>query len=123
MKPRDWLIAAALVSLVALAYSFRPQNADGWVLWEKRMTLTNGNEVTAWEPLDGFGRLADCQKSGQEIVQSALEFMRSGGRKLVAVRPDGRSAVYQEGEGAAQSSVDTRHLCFPGSFDPRTSKP
>jgi len=119
MTLRDWLIAAGVVSLMALAYVARPKGDDAWVLWEKRMTFMDSSEATAWEPLDGFGRLSDCQKSGQEILQAGLEFMKSGGRKLLSVRPDGRSATYEENEGGATHTVDARYLCFPGPFDPR----
>jgi hypothetical protein len=124
MTRRDWLLAAVLVSLVALtlAYSVKPKDAAAWVLWEKRMTFKDGGEATAWEPLDGFDRLADCQKSGQEILRAALDFMKSDGRKLLSVRPDGRSASYEENDGGAQQTVDARFLCFPGPFDPRAPK-
>jgi hypothetical protein len=116
------LLAAALVALVALAYNLRTKDA-AWVLWEKRMMFKDGGEATAWEPLDGFDRLSDCQKSGQEILQAALPYMKSEGRKLLTVRPDGRPAAYEEGEGATKSTVDARYLCFPGPFDARPSQP
>jgi len=118
---RGWLMAA-LVSPVAMACSSAPKDADAWVLWEKRMTFSGGGDTTAWEPLDGFDRLAACQKSGQEILRSALAFMGSEGRKLLSVRPDGRSAAYEETAGAAKQTVDARFLCFPGSLDPRATK-
>jgi hypothetical protein len=119
---RDWLMAALLVLVVVLAYTIRPKNDDAWVLWEKRMTFKDAGEATAWEPLDGFDRLADCQKSGQEILKGALGFMGSEGRKLLGVRPDGRSATYEDGESGARHTVDTRFLCFPGPFDPRSPR-
>jgi hypothetical protein len=118
MTRRDWLVGGVLVGLLAVLYMVSPKNQSGWVLWEKRMTFRDGGEATTWEPLDGFERLGDCHRSGQEIVADALEFMRSGGRKLLSVRPDGRSAAYAV-EGDAQHTVDTRYLCFPGAFDPR----
>jgi hypothetical protein len=124
MTRRDWLIAAALVSLVALTVAYRVTSKDAvaWVLWEKRMMFKDDGEATAWEPLDGFDRLADCQKSGQEILRTSLDFMRSGGRKLLSVRPDGRSAAYEATDGGAKTTIDTRYLCFPGQFDPRAPK-
>ena len=124
MTRRDWLLAAVLVSLVSLtlAYSVKQKDAAAWVLWEKRMTFKDGGEATSWEPLDGFDRLADCQKSGQEILRAALDFMKSEGRKLLSVRPDGRSASYEENESGTRQTVDARFLCFPGPFDPRAPK-
>ena len=124
MTRRDWLIALALVSLVALALAFtvRPKDATAWLLWEKRMTFKDGAESTVWEPLDGFDRLAECQKSGQEILKGALGYMGSDGRKLLGVRPDGRSASYEENQGGSKQTVDVRFLCFPGPFDPRAPK-
>ena len=119
MMRRDWLLAVVLVSLVAFACTLGPKDAAAWVLWEKRMTFKDSGEATVWEPLDGFDRLADCQKSGQEILKGALGFMGSEGRKLLSVRPDGRSAAYEVSEGGARHTVDTRFLCFPGPFDPR----
>jgi len=116
-----WLVVA-IVSLFALAYLFSAQSngtAASWILWEKTMTMKDGGTTTAWEPLEGFDRLGDCHQSGLDIVQAARDFMSSGGRTLVAVRPDGRSAVYSVMEGGAQHTVDYRLLCFPGPFDPR----
>jgi hypothetical protein len=121
MPIRDWLFAAALVSVIAIAYSMRPSDPATWVLWEKRMTFTESGETTAWEPLDGFERLADCQKSGREILQEALPYMKSEGHKLLTVRPDGRSAAYEEGAGQTKSTIDARYLCFPGPFNARPS--
>ena len=118
-----WLVVV-IVSLFGLAYLFSSQlngTASSWILWEKNMTTKDGATTTTWEPLDGFDRLSDCHQSGREIVQSALDFMNSGGRKVLAVRPDGRSAVYSEG--GAQETVDYRLMCFPGPFDPRVSRP
>ena len=116
-----WFLGA-IVSVFALAYLFNAQsngNASSWILWEKTMTMKDGDVTMAWEPLEGFDRLADCHQSGLGIVQAARDFMNSGGRTLVAVRPDGRSAVYSVMEGGAQQTVDYRLLCFPGPFDPR----
>jgi hypothetical protein len=119
MTGRNWWIVSVLISVVALAYIVRPKDGAAWVLWEKRMTFKDGGEATAWEPLDGFDRLTDCQESGREILKGALGFMGSEGRKLLSVRPDGRSASYEASEGGTPLTVDTRFLCFPGPFDPR----
>ena len=91
-----WLLGP-IVSVFALAYLFNASNgnASSWILWEKTMPMKDGDTTTAWEPLEGFDRLADCHRSGLGIVQTARDFMNSGGRTLVAVRPDGRSAVYR----------------------------
>jgi len=116
-----WLV---VVSLFGLAYLFRSLlsgTASSWILWEKNMTTKDGATATTWEPLDGFDRLSDCHQSGREIVQAALGSMNSAGRKVLGVRPDGRSVVYAEG--GAQDTVDYRLLCFPGPFDPRVSQP
>ena len=122
MTRRDWLMALALVSLMPLSCAVRPSDPAAWVLWEKRMTFKDAAEATVWEPLDGFDSLAGCRKSGQEILKSALGYMGSEGRKLLGVRPDGRSATYEDGESGARHTVDTRLLCFPGPFDPRSPK-
>ena len=122
MMRRDWLLAVVLVSLVAFACTLSPKGAAAWVLWEKRMTFKDAGEATVWEPLDGFDRLADCQKSGQEILKGALGFMGSEGRKLLSVRPDGLSAAYEVSEGGARHTVDTRLLRFPGPLDPRAGR-
>ena len=121
MTWRGWLVAA-LVSPIAMACSSTPKDADGWVLWEKRMAFKDGGDSTSWEPLDGFDRLADCQKSGQEILRAALDFMKSDGRKLLSVRPDGRSASYEESDGGTKQTIDARFLCFPSPFDPRVAE-
>ena len=120
--------AVALVVLFAVVYALtypRAGSATGWVLWEK--TMKDGGPTvgwtTEWEPLDGFDQLSDCQQSGQEVIEGARAFMSSGGRKLVVVRPDGRSAVYSVAEDGAQRTVDYRLLCFPGPFDARPSHP
>ena len=117
-----WLVVA-VISLFALAYLFNSQsrgNPSSWILWEKNMTTKDTDTTTTWEPLDGFDRLSDCHQSGLDIVQAARDFMNSGGRKLVGVRPDGRSGVYEFIEGGAKHTVDYRLLCFPGPFDPRS---
>jgi hypothetical protein len=116
-----WLIVAIL-SVFGLAYLLNSQsarNASAWILWEKNMTTKDAVTMTTWEPIDGFERLSDCHESGREIIQAAQQFMNSGDRKVLAVRPDGRSVVYEVAEGAGKQSVDYRLLCFPGSFDPR----
>jgi hypothetical protein len=114
-------VAIVLVVLVfAAIYAFN-SNKNGapstWVLWEKDMTIKEGGITAAWEPLDGFDRLSDCHESGRGIVQDARAGMNSGGRKLLNVRPDGRSAVYTVTEDGTEH--DYRLLCFPGPFDPR----
>jgi hypothetical protein len=119
-------VAVVLVLMFAAIYVFHSPGggtASTWVLWEKNMTTKDGDTTTAWEPLDGFDRLSDCHQSAQEIIQDARAFMSSGDRKLVAVRPDGRSAVYTVAEDGAQHTTDYRILCFPGSFDPRPERP
>jgi hypothetical protein len=118
-----WLMVA-IITVSGLVYLLRSQlsgTPSAWILWEKTMTTKGDATTTTWEPLDGFDRLSDCHQSGQEIIKAALDFMNSGGRKVLGVRPDGRSAVYSEG--GPQDTVDTRLLCFPGPFDPRVSQP
>jgi hypothetical protein len=120
-----WM-AVALVLMFAAIYAFKSagsMTASTWVLWEKTMTMKDGGDTSAWEPLDGFDRLSDCHESAREIIQDARAFMTSGGRTLVAVRPDGRSAVYTVTEDGAQHTTDYRLLCFPGPFDPRPVRP
>jgi hypothetical protein len=120
--------AVALILLVGVVYALRYQrvgDTSGWVLWEK--TAKDGDPTvgwtTEWEPVDGFDHLSNCQQSGQEIIEGARAFMSSGGRKLVNVRPDGRSAVYSVAENGVERTVDYRLLCFPSPFDPRPSLP
>ena len=67
--------------------------------------------------------LIDCRTVTNQAWTSFYPLAISwtaGGRELVAVRPDGRSAVYTSMEGGAQHTVDYRLLCFPGPFDPRS---
>jgi hypothetical protein len=121
-------LAVAVTLLFGVVYAVkapRVGNTSGWVLWEKTMKEggSTGVWITEWEPLDGFDYLADCQRSGQEVIEGARAFMSSGGRKLVDVRPDGRSAVYSVEEDGAQRTVDYRLLCFPSLFDARPSRP
>lgn len=120
-------LAVAITLLFGGVYALKPQkvgNTSGWVLWEKTMKedVSTGVWTTDWEPLEGFDHLADCHKSGQEVIEGARAFMSSGGRKLVVVRPDGRSAVYSIEEDGAKRSVDYRLLCFPGPLDVRPSR-
>jgi hypothetical protein len=118
-RDRVWPVVV-IVLLLGAAYLFRSRLSGTpatWILWEKSMTTKGGTTTTTWEPLDGFDRLPECHQSAQAIVKSALEFMNSDGRKLIGVRPDGRSAVYSQGE--PEDAVDYRLLCFPGPFDPR----
>ena len=121
-------LAVALILLLAVVYALESQsvgNTSGWVLWEKTMKDVGPTKgwTTEWEPLDGFDHRSDCQQSGQEVIEGARAFMSSGGRKLVDVRPDGRSAVYTVTEDGAQHTVDYRLLCFPGPFDARPFRP
>jgi hypothetical protein len=121
-------LVVPILALLAGAYALGARSVGGtpgWVLWEK--TMKDGGPAarwtTEWEPLDGFDRLSSCHQSGQEIVEGARAFMSSEGRTLVAVRPDGRSAVYSMTENGAERRVDYRLVCFPGQVDPRSSSP
>jgi hypothetical protein len=119
-------VAIVLVLIFAVLQVFnstRRGTASAWILWEKNMTMKDGGTTTAWEPLDGFDRLSDCHQSAREVIQDARAFMNSGGRTLVSVRPDGRSAVYSVTENESQHTTDYRLLCFPGPFDPRPMGP
>jgi hypothetical protein len=118
-------VAVVLVLMVAAIYVFSSTwggTVSSWVLWEKNMITKDGATTTTWEPLDGFDRLSDCHQSAREIIEDARAFMTSGGRTLVAVRPDGRSAVYTVTEHGVQLTTDYRLLCFPGPFDPRPAR-
>ena len=128
MARRDWWLGVALVSLAALSPTFVGAiagDASNWVLWEKNLTTKDGNQTPQWEPLDGFDSLADCQISGQQILQTALTYyLKDGGGKLLGdVRPDGRSAMFAVGDAGAQHTVEWRYLCFPGTFEPRSARP
>ena len=96
------------------------QAASGWVLWEKNMVTRAGAETVTWEPLDGFESIVECRQTGQQFLQQALEYMKSGAGKLLGpVRPDGRSAMFEMTDARTKHTVDTRYLCFPGALDPR----
>ena len=96
------------------------QTTSGWVLWEKIMTAKAGAESVTWEPLDGFESIAECRQIGQQTLQYALDYMKSGaGKMLGPVRPDGRSAIFESANVKPRQTVDTRFLCFPGALDPR----
>ena len=127
MTRRDWWLGVALVSLAALSPTFIGAiagNRSSWVLWERNLTTKEGNATPLWEPIDGFDRLTDCQRSGRQILQTALTFMKNSGGKLLGdVRPDGRSATFAVTEAGAEQTVDVRYLCFPGTFEPRSAPP
>src|SRR5262245_41749128 len=113
-------VAVVLVLMFAAVYVFNSPGsgtASPWVLGEENRIMKGGGTTTEWEPLDGFDRLSDCHQSAREIIQDARAFMNSSGRKLVAARPDGRSAVYTTTEDGAERTTDYRLLCFPGPFD------
>ena len=96
------------------------QTASGWVLWEKNMVTRAGAESVTWEPMDGFESIAECRQTGQQLLQYALDYMKSGaGTLLGPVRPDGRSAMFEVTNAGPRHTVDTRFLCFPGALDPR----
>jgi len=98
----------------------RAQAASGWILWEKFMRMKAGSETVTWEPQDGFESLAECRAVAQQLLQAALAYMKDGGGgKLLAVRPDGRSAAFTVTDGGVQGTLDIRYVCFPGAFDPR----
>ena len=79
--------------------------------------------AVTWEPMDGYDSIAECRKTGQEHLKNALTSMNNGaGRLLGPVRPDGRSAMFAVTEAGSQGTVDSRYLCFPGSFDPRAQQ-
>jgi hypothetical protein len=96
------------------------QTASGWVLWEKNMVARAGAESVTWEPMDGFESIAECRQNGQQLLQYALDYVKSGaGKMLGPVRPDGRSLIYEVTNAKPRQTVDTRFLCFPGTLDPR----
>ena len=81
-------------------------------------------ETTQWEPQDGFDTLAECRTSARELLQLALAYMKSGaGTRMGPVRPDGRSAMFALTGTGEKQTLDIRYLCFPGTFDPRPSRP
>jgi len=96
------------------------QTTSGWVLWEMTMVTKAGADSVTWVPLDGFESIAECRQTGQQLLQYALDYMKSGAGKLLGpVRPDGRSAVFELTQSGPRQTVDTRYLCFPGTLDPR----
>jgi hypothetical protein len=111
------------VTMVVVAPSpVGAQAAPGWILWEKSMISKPGAgapESVTWEPLDGYESIAECRRSAQEPLKAAVAHMKSGAGKVIAVRPDGRSAVFAATNAGAQQTIDIRYLCFPGAFDPR----
>jgi hypothetical protein len=125
MKSRTLIVVsiALITAAVAVPSPVRAQ-AAGWILWEKNMIAKAGSEITTWEPQDGFESIAECRTSGQQLIESALAFMKSSGGKLLGdVRPDGRSAVFAVTNAGAQETIDIRFICFPGVFDPRPRAP
>ncbi|HEV8395068.1 MAG TPA: hypothetical protein VGQ37_12385 [Vicinamibacterales bacterium] len=96
------------------------QTTSGWVLWEMTMVTKAGADSVTWVPLDGFESIAECRQTGQQMLQNALDYVKSGAGKLLGpVRPDGRSLIYEVTNAKPRQTVDTRFLCFPGALDPR----
>jgi len=109
-----------LLALLCAPVATSAQTASGWVLWEKNMVAKAGAETVTWEPMDGFESIAECRQIGQQLLQYALDYMKSGAGKLLGpVRPDGRSAMFEVANAKPRQTVDTRYLCFPGTLDPR----
>ena len=109
-----------LVALLFWPVAPSAQTTSGWVLWEKNMAARAGTESVTWEPIDGFESIAECRQMGQQQLQYALDYVKSGaGTLLGPVRPDGRSLIYEVANAKPRQTVDTRYLCFPGALDPR----
>jgi len=115
-----WFLIVVVGALAGTSSLVDAQSTSGWILWEKYYTTKGSTATTTWEPQDGFELLAECRMSAQEVVQSALRYVKDSGGKLLAVRPDGRSLVFEVTESGVEQRIDARYLCFPGSFDPRT---
>jgi hypothetical protein len=118
---RALVFVALLAYVVGGAPSFAgAQSSSAWILWEKYYTKKGTAETTTWEPQDGFEQLADCRKSAQQLLQFALDYMKSTGGKLLGpTQLDGRAAMFAVTESGVEKSYDIRYLCFPGTFDPR----
>ena len=120
MSPRSiGLFVVVVGALVGTPSLVDAQSTSGWTLWEKYFTTKGSTETTTWEPQDGFELLAECRMAAQQLVQYALTYVKDSGGKLLAVRPDGRSLVFEVTESGVQQRIDARYVCFPGSFDPR----
>ena len=121
---RALVVLALLACEVGGAPSFAgAQSSSAWILWEKYYTKKGTIETTTWEPQDGFEQLADCRKSAQQLLQFALDYMKSAGGKLLGPTQldplAGRAAVFVVTESGIEKTYDIRYLCFPGTFDPR----
>ena len=109
-----------VLALLSWPVATSAQTTSGWVLWEKNMVTKAGAESVTWEPMDGFESVAECRQTGQQLLQYALDYVKSGvGKLLGPVRPDGRSIIYEVTNAKPGQTVDTRFLCFPGTLDPR----
>jgi hypothetical protein len=109
-----------LLAVLSWPVATSAQATSGWVLWEKTMVDKAGAESVTWVPLDGFESIAECRQTGQQTLQYALDYVKSGAGKLLGpVRPDGRSAIWEVTNAKPRQTVDTRFLCFPGALDPR----
>ena len=118
---RSILFVAMIIGVLASSPSHvGAQSTSAWILWEKYYTKKGTAETTTWEPQDGFEQLGDCRKSAQQLLQFALDYMKSvGGKLLGPVQLDGRAAIFAVTESGVEKSYDIRYLCFPGTFDPR----
>jgi hypothetical protein len=114
-------LAVLIVGALAGAPSFAgAESPSAWILWEKYFSMKRNAGTTTWEPQDGFDRLADCRTSAQQLLQTALAYMKDNGGKLLGpVQLEGRAAVFAVAKSGVQERVDVRYLCFPGTFDPR----
>lgn len=72
------LVALAVGGLARAPQFAGAQSASTWILLEKYFTMKNGAGTTTWEPQDGFDFLADCRMSAQQLLQTALAFMKTG---------------------------------------------
>jgi hypothetical protein len=109
-----------MFALLVAPIATSAQATSGWVLWEKTMVDKAGAESVTWVPLDGFESIAECRQTGQQMLQYALDYVKSGAGKLLGpVRPDGRSLIYEVTNAKPRQTVDTRFLCLPGALDPR----
>jgi hypothetical protein len=113
-------ILGVVVALLSAPIATSAQTTSGWVLWEMTMVTKAGADAVTWMPLDGFESIAECRQTGQQQLQYALDYVKSGAGKLLGpVRPDGRSLIYEVTNATPRQTVDTRFLCFPGALDPR----
>jgi hypothetical protein len=69
MLPIAVLITAMTAGAVLPA---RAQAAAGWILWEKNMINKPASPpLVTWEPLDGYERIVECRRSGQDLLRAA----------------------------------------------------